>query len=300
MSSEPIVCAVTGAHGFVGSRMMHRLQRDGWRVIAWTRSPEPGTDAVAFRLGQEVDAGRFKGVHALVHCAYDFSPLSWDDITAINVIGSEKLLRAARIAGVPSVVVLSSLSAFEGCRSLYGQAKLRIEDIARTNGALVIRPGLVYGDDSGGMFGRLVGQVRNSRLIPVLWGGRQLQYLVQEEDLGDLVQGCLNGRVPAGTGPISVAHEQGWELKEVLAQIGRALGKRLFFVPVPWQCVWLGLKSLELAGARPNFKSDSVISIIYQNPAPSFALLRSLGFQCRPYQATIPHGVGDMPHDLSK
>ena len=84
--------------------------------------------------------------------------------------------------------------------------------------------------------------------------------------------------------PITIAHEQGWELKEIMTQIARALGKRVTFVPVPWQLAWLGLKGLELASAQPNFRSDSLISLVYQNPRPSFALLKSLGFQCRPFQ----------------
>ena len=57
-------------------------------------------------------------------------------------------------------------------------------------------------------------------------------------------------------------------------------------MPVPWRLVWLALKSLELAGARPGFRSDSLISMVYQNPAPSFALLNSLGFPCRPFRLT--------------
>ena len=129
----------------------------GWRVTAWTRQPEPGTGAVAFRLGQEVDPNRLKGAHALVHCAYDFGPRRWEDITAINVTGSQKLLAAGREAGVRSVVFISSLSAFAGCRSLYGKAKLEIESAAQAIGAHIIRPGLVYCDSPGGMFGRLVG-----------------------------------------------------------------------------------------------------------------------------------------------
>ena len=286
MSSEPKVCAVTGAHGFVGSRMMHRLQRDGWRVIAWTRSPEPGTDAVAFRLGQEVDAGRFKGVHALVHCAYDFGPLRREDIASVNVAGSQKLLEAAQKAGVETVVVISSLSAFDGCRSLYGQAKLQIERAALSAGAFVIRPGLVYGSHSGGMFGRLARQVRGSRIVPILWGGNQLQYLVHEEDLGNLLVGALAGRLPRGTGPVSAAHAQGWELKEILARIASALGKKISFVPVPWPAIWIGLKSLEIAGVPAAFRSDSLISMVYQDPSPSLGLPTSLGFQCRPFQIT--------------
>ena len=286
MPADTKLCAVTGANGFVGGCLKRRLQREGWRVISWTRQPKPGTDAVAFRLGQEVDPGLLKGVRALVHCAYDFTPLHQADIASINVAGAEKLLQAAHKAGVERIVVISSLSAFAGCRSLYGKAKLEIESQARSVGAFVIRPGLVYGNESGGMFGRLARQVRTSRLLPILWGGNQAQYLVHEEDLGNLLQGLLTGRVPSGTGPISAAHAQGWELKDILARIAAALGKRVSFVPVPWPILWAALKSLELVGTPAGFRSDSLISMVYQDPSPSFELLRSLGFQCRPFQVT--------------
>jgi nucleoside-diphosphate-sugar epimerase len=275
---------MTGARGFVGSRLARHLERDGWRVIAWTRQPEAGSGAVAFRLGQEVDPGLFKGVRALVHCAYDFGPRRWEDITAVNVTGSQKLLEAARKAGVESVIFISSLSAFAGCRSLYGKAKLEIESAAQSLGAYVIRPGLVYSDNPRGMFGRLVGQVRGSRFIPIMRGGKQAQYLLHDEDLGKLILGCLEGRVPKPSGPITIAHEQGRELKEILSQIAQALGKRVSFVPVPWQCVWLALKSLELAGVQTNFRSDSLISMVHQNPRPAFASPNSLGFECRPFK----------------
>lgn len=277
-------CILTGANGFVGSRLKGRLERDGWQVIAWTRQPQPGTRSVAFRLGQKVDPKLIEGAQALVHCAYDFGPRHWKDIAAINVIGSQKLFTAARNAGVGSMVFISSLSAFAECRSLYGKAKIEIEGFAQSSGAFVIRPGLVYSNNPGGMFGRLVHQVRRARFVPIISGGRQTQYLLHDEDLGNLVQGCLTGKVSAGIEPISIAHEQGWELKEILTQIARAYGNRVTFVPVPWQLVWLGLKGLELIGAQPNFRSDSLISMVYQNPSPSFDLLKSLGIQCRPFQ----------------
>ena len=284
MTSATQTCVLTGAGGYVGSRLKRYLERAGWRVVAWTRQPETGSGAVAFRLGQEVGPGLLQGVHALVHCAYDFGPRRWEDIVALNVTGSQKLLEAAGKAGVKSVVLISTLSAFAGCRSLYGKAKLQIEGIAQSLGAHTIRPGLIYSDKPGGMFGRLVQQVRNARFIPVLRGGKQVQYLLHDEDLGRLVQSCLDGWLPSTGDPISIAHPQGWELKDILAQIARALNKSVSFVPVPWQCVWLALRSLELAGARPNFRSDSLISMVYQDPRPAFASPQSLGFECRPFK----------------
>jgi nucleoside-diphosphate-sugar epimerase len=278
------ICALTGANGFVGSRLRRHLEGHGWSVVPWTRQPQRRTNAVAFQLGQQVDARQLKGVDALVHCAYDFGPLRWQDIQEVNVAGTQMLFTAARAAGVKSVLFISSLSAFAGCRSLYGKAKLETEGLAQSCGAFIVRPGLVYSDNPGGMFGRLLRQVRGARFVPTMWGGRQTQYLVHDEDLGSVVQGCLEGRVPAGSGPIAAAHEQGWELKDIMAQMAQVMGRRISFMPVPWQFVWLALKSLELAGVPAKFRSDSLISLVYQDPAPSFALLKSLGFSCRPFR----------------
>ena len=283
---QPKLCALTGANGFVGTCLARRLRSEGWEVVPWVRRPELGAEAVPFLLGQEVDPALFKGVQALVHCAYDFAPLRWSDIRAVNCLGSQKLLEAARRAGVEKTAVISTISAFAGCRSLYGRAKLEIESHAVAAGALVIRPGLVYGDQSGGMFGRLAKQVQASRVIPVLSGGRQTQYLVHEEDLGNLLLGALTGLVPPGTVPICAAHAHGWELREILERIATVLGKRASFVPVPWQCLWLALKSLELAHMPAAFRSDSLISMIYQDPNPSFDLMATLGFRCRPFDVT--------------
>jgi nucleoside-diphosphate-sugar epimerase len=283
-------CVLTGAGGFVGGRLQKAFEREGWQVVPWTRSPCQGTGGVEFHLGQEIVPERLKGVRALVHCAYDFAPRTREQIKVVNVDGSEKLFRAAHVAGVETIVLISSLSAFAGCRSLYGRAKLEIEKLAKSTGAVVLRPGLVYGPAAGGMFGRLVAQVERGGIIPLPRGGQQTQYLLHEEDLARVVLGRLERGVSHGTGPIAVAHERGWEMRELLAEIGRALDKRVSFLPLPWQLPWLGLKALELAGVRTSFRSDSLLSLAHQNPHPSFALLKSLGFECRPFEVTAVIG----------
>jgi hypothetical protein len=104
--------------------------------------------------------------------------------------------------------------------------------------------------------------------------------------LTNLVLACLEGRLRKPTEAITIAHEQGWELQAILGQIAHALGERVTFVPVPWQCVWLALRSLELAGVQTRFRSDSLISMVYQNPCPAFASAESLGLELRPFRLT--------------
>jgi len=194
------------------------------------------------------------------------------------------LLEAAREAGVETIVFISTLSAFEGCRSLYGRAKLEIEATAHNMGANVIRPGLVYGKEGGGVFGRIVGLVRRSSVVPRLIGGQQVQYLVHENDVGKLVQACLEGRVPKPGESIPIAHERGWELTDIVLQIGRVLNRSFVLVPVPWQLAWLGLKMIEMVGGRPGFRSDSLLGMVYQCSNPNFELTRSMGIKCQPFE----------------
>ncbi len=138
-------CLVSGTSGYLGSRVKSELQQRGWRVIELTRRPGAGSLAVEFHLGADVSPSPLAGATALVHCAYDFTQLDWPGIRRVNVAGSEKLLRAARDAKVERVIYISSISAFEGCRSLYGKAKMETEKSALSLGATVLRPGLILG-----------------------------------------------------------------------------------------------------------------------------------------------------------
>jgi nucleoside-diphosphate-sugar epimerase len=278
------VCAITGTGGYVGTCIKDYFGQQGWDVLELTRRPRPATRAVAFQLGAELPPGALAETAALVHCAYDFKPLRWEEIQTVNVEGTRKILEAARSAGIGKIVCLSSLSAFEGCRSLYGRAKLEIEKIALDCGALVLRPGLVYGSGPGGMFGKLVGQVRQSSVQPIFGNGSQLQFLVHHQDLASFIERCASGETNLLPRILAAAHQQPWRFREILEAIARQLNKKITFVPLPWQLVWAGLKSAEVCGMRLNFRSDSLISLMHQNPKPDFSPNVEAGLACRPFE----------------
>jgi nucleoside-diphosphate-sugar epimerase len=178
-SGSAKTCAVTGANGYVGGRLKAICKAPVFKSWAGRRAPA-GSGAVGFARPK---CRQNFPTHALVHCAYDFKARKWNEIVATNVRGSEKLLRAAKASGVRRIIFISSISAFHGCRSMYGRAKLEIEQIALSLGAIVIRPGLVYGNSPGGIFGGLVRQVKGHRCVLLPGGGEQLP-LVHDRDLG--------------------------------------------------------------------------------------------------------------------
>jgi len=267
----------------VGGCLKDFFAAHDWEIFELARRPRPGARAFQFQLGDDLSPDLLSGVTALVHCAYDFAALQWEEIAAVNIEGSRKLFQAARAANVPKIIFISSISAYEGCRSLYGRAKLEIEKMAVAAGALVVRPGLVYGGVAGGMFGKLAANIRKSAVVPLAGGGSQVQYLVHNEDLSAFIEKFASGQLDTAPRVVTAAHDHPWRFKELIREIARSEGKKPIFIPLPWRAVWLALKSAELCGLRMNFRSDSLVSLMYQNPSPDFSANAQLGLACRPF-----------------
>ena len=278
------ICAITGSNGYVGGCLKSHFAARGWEVLELTRQPKPGAHGIKFQLGDDISPASLAGVDALVHCAYDFKPLRWDEIRAVNVEGSRKLFSAARAAKIPKIIFISSISAYTGCRSLYGKAKLEIEKLALDGGVLVVRPGLVYGSGPGGMFGKLTAQVRQSSVIPMIGDGSQIQFLLHNEDLSAFIEKFAADQKTIPPQILTAANEQPWPFKKLLLEIAGALGKEPKFIPLPWRVVWAGLKSAELCGLKLNFRSDSLVSLMYQNQQPDFSENSKVGLACRPFK----------------
>lgn len=281
-------CAVTGASGYLGSRLAAALGKRGWVVYGLSRGVGAREGlSVPFSLARGAPKGFFREekVDALVHCAYDFGLTSWRDIFEHNVKGSVRLLETAREEGVGKVVFISTMSAFEGCRSLYGRAKLEVEKEALRLGAFVVRPGLVYGERPGAMSGALMKAVELSPVVPLVGGGGQVLYPAHEDDVAELVHRILSGGVRGVRGPLIAASERGVTLRELLAALAARRRKKVWLVPVPWRLHWALLKSAEALGLRPRFRSDSVLSLVNQDAHPDFTEARKTGVTFRDFEA---------------
>lgn len=271
-------CAVTGANGYVGGRIAAGLAAAGWTVVKLGRRDSE----VAFELGAPVAPEALQGCDALVHCAYDFRPLTMAEIRAANVDGAARLFDGAVEAGIKKIVAISTISAFPGCRSRYGQAKLAIEAMGHAAGACIIRPGLVWGPGAGGMFGRLEATARTAKLVPMPQARMQNQYLVHHDDLAAAVAAGLDRASPPA-GAVTVAHETPWPLPEIVRALAAAHGRKVGFLPAPWMLVWLGLRAAEAARLPLDMRSDSLISLVHQDRTPQFNAAAELGVACRPF-----------------
>ena len=276
------VCAITGASGYVGSRVAEHLSAAGWTVRRLGRSGS----GVRFDLADPVPAAAFDGADALVHLAYDFSCRGWRETERVNVDGSRRLFAAVRAAGIETIVCVSTVAAFPGARSNYGRAKLEIERAAFELGACVVRPGLVWGPHGGAMFGALERAVNRLPVVPLPAPPGLEIVLVNEDDLAELVERILESWPEASGELLVAASEEPLPFDALLRSLVIADRRQPRVVRLPWRLAWLGLRALEFVGLTPPFRSDSLVSLVAVDADPlSRATTKAecFGVHLRPY-----------------
>ena len=280
-SGRPLV-AITGASGYLGSVLVGAFESAGYAVRRLVRSPHPGTGDRFFDLTSPISPEALEGAALLVHCAYDLRVTNRTEIWQTNVFGTVALFEQAIASGVGRTIALSSMSAYPGTRQHYGRAKLATEGAARERGVCVVRPGLVYGPQWGGMAGTL----RRLATLPVVpdFGPTACQFTVAEDDFAAAVVALARAdQVPAL--PVGIAHPDPVPFAELLTIFAASMGRpRPRFVPCPPMAVYGALRAAELLPVTLPVRADSLLGLVRPAPdVPHLDVLDRLGVVPQPF-----------------
>lgn len=265
--SAPAV-GVTGANGYVGGVVMAALRAAGLQSVGLSSSARHGQRP--YSLGAPLAPAVLDGLVAVVHAAHDFGAAP-DEVAARNVAGSRPLLEAARARGV-RVVLVSSLSAFDGCRSSYGQAKLALEREVRAAGGRVFRAGVVHGDGAGGIVGSLRASVGRLPVTPV-FAPHSTTYVSEADALGRLAVHLATADTALGSAaPVLAAADRAITFLALVRALAGE-GRRVRTVRVPVSGGLLALRTAERLGVPVPFRSDSLVALAHPIPADQVARL---------------------------
>lgn len=253
--NTPLI-AVTGATGFIGRALVDALAPT-MRVRALVRRH----DVLAARLasrGVELMFGDLaepdtaallmRDVDVVIHCAAQMGLADPGRSYAINVVGTERLARAARAAGVGRFIYVSSISVLGTTRrpqnvlteddepentdrlnayaatKYLGECRLRAaagNDLPWT----VIRPTNVYGLGSGPWFNSWV---RTIRRIPVAIGHVAID-VVHVDDVVQALRLAADAPV-VGNHVLHVGHEM-VKLNSFVHAVGDVIGRKVRVLP---------------------------------------------------------------------
>ncbi|MCJ8503003.1 NAD-dependent epimerase/dehydratase family protein [Desulfatitalea alkaliphila] len=215
---------VTGATGFLGSRLVAQLTRQGFRVRAFVRrtsnTARLQATAAMLHFGDVKDveslSSAMKGVTVVVHAAADTSGDAQSG-QLITVQGTRNVIQAAMAGGIRQLIYLSSCSVYgiTDCqpwqridetgpierhpemRGHYSEAKLKAEQdvlAAMGKGALKVtclRPGTIWGP-GGETFTPMMGFKVGRRLIGIIGSGRFILPLVYLDNLVAAILTCID------------------------------------------------------------------------------------------------------------
>jgi UDP-glucose 4-epimerase len=273
---------LTGASGFIGTRLTGVLAKMGWQVRAASRDPSTiqvakGVERVAMPdLGGQADwPALLDGASHVVHLAgIAHAPGSLPDelYTRINADAAGELAEAAR-GRIERLVLISSVRAQAGLSAdhaitekdaalptdAYGRSKLAAERLIAQSGVTftVLRPAVVYGKGVKGNIASLATLAKTPMPLPFA-GLDNRRSLLALENLVSAISLVLGSEqaanetfLVADAGPISVA--------DLVAAMRAGLGRPPHLVRVPLGAVKRLMRSFGREAEWERISGDFVI-----------------------------------------
>jgi len=307
---------ITGANGFVGSRLCRRMLADGYQVIAGVRE---GCNRemlaglkMEFRYGDvtrpETLAAMVAGVDYIIHNAGVVKAIRPELFYRVNHFGTRNIAEAALTnSGLKKFVFISSLAAAgpsDSVRPLsetdpphpvteYGRSKLAGEEalleLKDRLPIVIIRPPGVYGPGDREMYA--IFKMVNFRLRPLLGNLNRKIQLVHVDDLCRGVAAALKSETPGGA-IYFVAENRAYSFRELVSALGRAVDRKGIPLYLPGGLVRLAARLsqgvMKLFGRPPMFTVEKADEILGSWEVATRRAERELGFQA---EIAFPDGA---------
>lgn len=319
-------CFVTGATGFIGSRVVRRLVQGGHQVRCLVHRPEKA--AVLSGLDVEAVQGEIddrtlllpamEGVDWVFHLAalYDFWTPKPAEYWRVNVDGTKAALEAALEAGVRKVVHVSSFIVYgepdvqplaegvpEGPRrfSRYAESKHAADELAwelrRTRGLplVAVYPGAVVGEEDPKPSGDYVRALVEHKLPATLLEQHVFPF-VYVDDAAEIVVRAAEKEGNEGERYFAVAENLTWG--ELNRQISEASGERLPRLHMPGPLVMPAAAAMtllaDLTGQPPlwGMAVDQMRTMKHGTRVDGGKAVRELGVCYTPIREALARAIG--------
>jgi nucleoside-diphosphate-sugar epimerase len=270
--SLPRKIVVTGAAGLVGQNLIPRLGALGFHDIVGIdkhpantvilRQLHPGATVIEADLAHD-DGWQesFIGADAIVISHAQIGGTDPQPFIDNNILATERVLAAAKSAGVAYIVQISSSVVNSAAIDHYTETKKAQEKLALESGLIcvVLRPTLMFGWFDRKHLGWLARFMRKVPVFPIPGNGRFLRQPLYAGDFCSIIASCVAQRT---TGIYNISGLKGIDYIDLIKAVRETLGLRvpLLHIPVPLFSRLLDLYAL--FSKDPPFTSRQLVSLI--------------------------------------
>lgn len=299
---------VTGASGFVGRAIVHRLGRDGHDLTALLLPEEavPEWSGVRCVRGDitrpETLVNAMDGMDAAIHLAGAVGyGVTWAQCRRLNVDGTINVVRAAVASGVRRFLHMSSVSVYgrvsgkrldeeaptKKINDPYGDTKIEAEEAIRACeekgelDATVIRPTMIYGPGDPLFLPKLIENIATGR-ARIIGRGDHAVDAIHVKDAADFISLVLNRRDAIGR-TYNLNHPNNPDWKQFIGATAAALSMPAPDRHIPYRQAMVLAALIELAswftGKPPLFNRYGVRNVGRPYDYSTRRMTREMGFE---------------------
>lgn len=249
--------ALTGATGFIGSRLLAALNNKNCKVRALTRTPRQDNELTQWITGDVHDREALQALvrdaSAVIHCAGIVRGFSEEQFIHTNVDGTANLLNACSSVVPPArFLLISSLAAREPHLSWYARSKrLAEEKVQQHPGTLawtIFRPTAVYGPGDREM--KPLFRATQMGVLPAIGPpGNRFSLLFVDDLVAAIMHWIAAAEPVSGIFELDDGTRDGYDFPAIARIAGQVWQRPVRTIPVPpWLVSALARVNLALAG----------------------------------------------------
>jgi uncharacterized protein YbjT (DUF2867 family) len=287
---------VAGGTGFVGAGIVREMARRGKQIAVLTRDAARAAKRfpeleINYREGDVRDPGglssALEGVEVVVGCVqFPNSPIEnrrrGHTFEETDAAGTERLVAAAKAAGVRRYIYLSGAGAGPDAEYHWFRSKWRAETAVRESGItyVILRPSWVYGPEDRSL-NRMLGMARALPFAPIIGdGNKQRLQPVFIDDVGRAVAEAVD-KPAADNRVFDLGGPEVLTMNEIVRTALEVAGKRRPLLSMPKALLKAQALFLRLLPGPP-LTPDAVDFVTMDALADSSELVEALGLELTP------------------
>jgi len=294
---------VLGGTGFLGTRLVARLIKDGHRVTVLSRDREqhkhllvlPGLTLENCDVYAEAQLSeRFRGKDVVINLIGILNERGFGGagFRRAHTELTQGVLRAARSAGVPRLLQMSALNAAPDAPSYYLRSKGDAEQLIRDNATAldwtIFQPSVMFGpgDSFLNRFAGLLAVI--PWVLPLARPNARFQP-VWVDDVVEAMRRCLHGGASSRQ-TYELGGPQIYTLREIVGLVAKLTGRRRWIVGLPNFAARIQALLMDFVPGRP-FSSDNYRSLTVDSVCAEDSMAR-LGIKPQSMAASASQFLG--------